>query len=193
MLVGNEFEVDHMDERPNLPRSLTGTQQIVLDFGRNRTKTISIDKTQIGKEDGHEDGTPEDLINGNLAHDTLQSSTLNLGIQPIVKVMSRGTMVGKSKETQRKESFHIEGVCLGNTCNEDLSKQITKGPTNKRGTGLGRNGIGIQSSVVGSPTGDSSTTNTLTTEQRRFRSAVTVVWLLTRQGTSEGRFVGCSR
>jgi hypothetical protein len=59
MLGGDELEVDGMDDRPNLPRSLAGRQQVTLNLLANSTKRVAIDQTQVGEKDGHENGAPE--------------------------------------------------------------------------------------------------------------------------------------
>jgi hypothetical protein len=56
MLGGDEFEVDGVNNRPNLPRSLAGRKKIILDFASNGGKGVAVDQTEVSEEDGHEDG-----------------------------------------------------------------------------------------------------------------------------------------
>ena len=56
MLGGDEFEVDSMDEGPDLPRSLAGRKKIVLDLASNSGEGVAIDQTEVSEEDSHEDG-----------------------------------------------------------------------------------------------------------------------------------------
>lgn len=65
-LVGNKLEVDEVNNRPDLPRSLAGSQKIVPNLVSNSAQGVSVNKSKVGEEDTHEDGAPEKLINGNL-------------------------------------------------------------------------------------------------------------------------------
>ena len=78
MLGGDEFEVDRMDNWPDLPRTLTGGEQVLLDLIGNHGKGITIAQTQISKEYRHEDGAPNDLIKGNLHGNLFGFGTFNL-------------------------------------------------------------------------------------------------------------------
>lgn len=93
MLVANELEVDSMDNGPDLPASLARGQQISLDLFSNHGKRVSVDETQVGEKDRHENGAPKDLVDSNLHGDILGTSSLDLVIQPSVKVVSRGSVM----------------------------------------------------------------------------------------------------
>ena len=110
MLVGDKLEVNSMDKRPNLPRSLAGTKKVLLDLVANGGEGISIDQTQIGEEDRHENGAPQELINGNLGEDRLAIRAFNLFVEPVVKVVARGSVVDKSKHGERDETLPVERV-----------------------------------------------------------------------------------
>lgn len=110
MLVGDELEVDGVDEGPDLPGSLAGTEKVVLDLGTDGGEAVAIDKAEVGEEDGHEDGAPEDLVDGNLGEDGLGVGTLNLGIEPVVEEVARGTVVDETEDGKGDESLHVEGT-----------------------------------------------------------------------------------
>ena len=57
MLGGDELEVNGMDERPYLPRSLASVQKVVLELVSDSTERVAGNKTKVGKEDTHKDGT----------------------------------------------------------------------------------------------------------------------------------------
>ena len=108
MLVGDELEVDGVDEGPDLPGSLAGTEKVVLDLGTDGGEAVAVDKAEVGEEDGHEDGAPEDLIDGNLGEDGLGVGTLDLGIEPVVEEVARGTVVDETEDGKGDESLHVE-------------------------------------------------------------------------------------
>ena len=101
---------------PNLPRSLACSQKIVLNFVSNGSQRITVDKTKVGKEDTHEDGTPEELINGNLGKYWDGIRAWNLTIKPIVKVVSRWAVVDESKEREGSKTLVVDGT----SSDEDL-------------------------------------------------------------------------
>jgi hypothetical protein len=92
MLVGDVLEVDGVDKGPDLPASLTGDQEILLDLLTNDGERVSVYQTKIREENGHEDRAPEDLINTNLQGNVSSTSSLDLVIQPVVEVVSRGSI-----------------------------------------------------------------------------------------------------
>ena len=67
MLGGDEFEIDCMNKGPDLPGSLTSSQQVRLYFISNNRKRVTIDKSKISEEHRHEDRTPKDLVNQDFA------------------------------------------------------------------------------------------------------------------------------
>jgi hypothetical protein len=58
MLVGNELEVDGVDKGPDLPASLTGDQEILLDLLTNDGEGVSVYQTKIREEDSHKERAP---------------------------------------------------------------------------------------------------------------------------------------
>ena len=66
MLVRDVFEVHKVDNRPYLPRSLAGGEQIGLDFGSNYTEGIPIDQSKVREENAHENRTPHSLVYNDL-------------------------------------------------------------------------------------------------------------------------------
>lgn len=97
VLVGDELEVDGVDEGPDLPGPLAGAEEVVLDLGGDGSDTVAVDEAKVGEEDGHEDGAPEDLIDGDLGEDGLGVGSLDLGIEPVVEVVARGSVVDKTE------------------------------------------------------------------------------------------------
>jgi hypothetical protein len=92
MLVGNELEVHGVDKGPDLPASLAGGQEILLDFLADDGERVSVYQTKVREEDSHKDRAPKDLINANLQGNILGTSSLDLVIQPVVEVVSRGSV-----------------------------------------------------------------------------------------------------
>jgi hypothetical protein len=92
MLVGDVLEVDGVDKGPDLPASLTGDQEILLDLLTNDGERVSVYQTKIREEHSHKDRAPQDLINANLQGNILGTSSLDLAIQPVVEVVSRGSI-----------------------------------------------------------------------------------------------------
>jgi len=88
VLRRDELEIDGVDNRPDLPRSLASREEVILDLVANRRERITIAKSKVGKEDSHENGAPEDLINSNLKGNIFGASSLDLAIEPVVEVVS---------------------------------------------------------------------------------------------------------
>ena len=108
VLGGNELEVDGVHNGPDLPRSLTSRKKIFLDFIDNHRKRVTVDQTQVGEENSHKDGTPEQLVHTDLKGDMLGFSSFNLPVQPVVEVVSRRTVIDEPEDSERDESLHIE-------------------------------------------------------------------------------------
>ena len=70
---------------------------------------------------------PEDLVNSNLQGNILSFSSGDLGVKPVVEVVSRGSVVDETKEGKRQETLHVEG----SSRNEEL--QRTRRIKQKRG------------------------------------------------------------
>lgn len=118
MLAGDESEVDRMDNGPDLPRSLACRKQVVLDLFANGGKGVTVDQTKVGEEDGHENGAPDDLIKGDLHENRLSIGSFDFAVQPVVEVVSRGSVVQETKGGKGDESLHVEG----SSRDEDLSE-----------------------------------------------------------------------
>ena len=124
VLGGDESEVDRMDNGPDLPRSLACRKKVVLDLGANGAEGVSVDQTKVGEEDGHEHGAPDDLVKGNLHGNSLSVRSWDRFVQPVVEVVSRGSVVQETKGGKGDESLDIEGTSR----DEDLrSKNDKKG------------------------------------------------------------------
>jgi len=180
VLAGDELEVDGMHNGPDLPGSLNGAEQVVLDLVGNLADAVAIDESQVGEENRHEDGTPEDLVNAHLEGDGLGVRALNLGIQPVVKVVTGGAVVDEAKEGESQESLHVKGTARNEnlaTLDENLfvfcsthtylCQDIAQGPSNQGSHSLGEQRLLIQGVIVGSPSGDGTTTDRLATKERR--------------------------
>ena len=87
-----------MNHGPYFPRSLAGGEQVILDLVTNGGEGISVDKSEVGEENTHEDGAPEKLIDGNLSENRDGISSGDFFIKPVVEVMSRGAVVDESEE-----------------------------------------------------------------------------------------------
>ena len=109
VLVGDELEVDGVDDGPDLPGSLAGGEQVALELVANDCERIAVDEAEVGEEDGHEEGAPEDLIDTNLAEDSLGIGSLDLGVEPVVEVVAGGSVVDETKDGEGDEALHVEG------------------------------------------------------------------------------------
>ncbi len=87
-----------MDNGPHFPRSLTCGEQVIFNLGTNGGEGISVDKSEVRKEDTHEDRAPEELIDGNLSEDGGGISSRDFVIKPVVEVVSRWAVVDESEE-----------------------------------------------------------------------------------------------
>lgn len=124
MLVGDELKVDGMDNGPDLPASLASAQQVVLELVTDSGKRVSVDETEVGEKDSHENGAPQDLVNSNLEGNILGASSLDLVVQPPVKVVARGSVrekynVGKDRMSKTDYQQGGRGGARGgfNNCN----------------------------------------------------------------------------
>jgi hypothetical protein len=118
VLCLDELEVKGMDNGPHLPAGLACGQKVSLDLGGNGGKGVAVDESKVRKEDGHEDGAPEDLVNGDLGGNVLGGLSRNLLVEPVVKVVSRRSVVEKTECRKSNESLPVEG----STADEDLRK-----------------------------------------------------------------------
>mmetsp|Transcript_32928 Transcript_32928/g.72238 ORF Transcript_32928/g.72238 Transcript_32928/m.72238 type:complete len:89 (+) Transcript_32928:497-763(+) len=87
-----------MDEGPDLPATLTGAEEVVLDLGTDGTETVSVDEAEVGEEDGHEDGTPNELIDGDLGEDGAAVGAGDLVIEPVVEVVAGRSVVEETED-----------------------------------------------------------------------------------------------
>jgi hypothetical protein len=110
VLCGNELEVHGMDNRPDLPRSLACEEEIVLDLISNYAHGVTICESQVREEDSHEDRTPNELVNSDLECDVLCLSSDNLAVKPVVKIVSRRSVVNQTKDGKSDETLHVEGT-----------------------------------------------------------------------------------
>ena len=88
VLGADELEVDGVHNGPYLPRALASREQIVLDLVGDDAKGISVDESEVGEKDSHEDGAPDELIKRDFGSDVLGLCSFNLFVQPVVKVVS---------------------------------------------------------------------------------------------------------
>ena len=107
-LVRNKLEVDEVNNWPHLPRSLAGSQKVVLDLVSNGRQRISIDKTKIGEKHTHKDRAPEQLIDCDLGEDRGGICSRDLLIEPIVEVVSRGSVVDEAEERKGGETLVVD-------------------------------------------------------------------------------------
>jgi hypothetical protein len=119
VLGGDELEVDGMDYGPDLPGSLAGGKQVVLDFASDGSEGISVAKSKVGEEDRHEDGAPDNLIKGDLHANRLSVRALDRLVKPVVEVVSRRSVVKETKSRKSDETLHVEG----STGDEDLQNK----------------------------------------------------------------------
>ena len=122
VLGGDELEVDGVDNRPDLPRSLAGRKKVVLDLGSDGGEGVTVDQSKVSEEHGHEDGAPDNLIESNLGGDGLSVASWDEVIKPVVKVVSRGSVVKETKSRKSDESLHVEW----STRDENLSRKTAK-------------------------------------------------------------------
>jgi len=108
MLSGNKLEVHGMDDRPDLPGSLAGTEKVRLDLVSNGGKGVSVDQSEVSKENTHEDGAPHNLVNSNLQGNIFGFGSWDLLVEPVVEVMARGSVVNETEEGESQETLHIK-------------------------------------------------------------------------------------
>jgi len=152
-LIGDKLEVDKVHNRPHFPRSLARSEEVILDLGSNGRQGISINKPKIGEEDAHEDGAPDNLINSDLREDRDCISSGDLLVEPVVEVVSRRSVVDESEEGEGGKTLVING----SSSNEELCKQVTKEPADKRRKSLHRDGLLVQRIGISLKSGDGST------------------------------------
>ena len=56
VLAGDELKVHGVDNGPDLPGSLTGTEEVILDLVSNGSHRVTVHQTKVGKEYSHKDG-----------------------------------------------------------------------------------------------------------------------------------------
>ncbi len=116
VLAGNELEVDSVDEGPDLPRTLARREEVILDLCSDNTERVTVNKSKVGEKDGHEDGAPQNLVDCDLHGNGLCVGSGDLGVEPVVEIVTRWPMVKETKGRERNESLHVESSAR----NEDL-------------------------------------------------------------------------
>jgi hypothetical protein len=119
MLGGDELEVDGVDHRPDLPGSLACREEVVLDLASDGSEGVSINQSKVSEEDSHEDRAPDDLVKGNLHGNSLSVFSWDVLVEPVVEVVSRGSVVEESKGGKSDETLHVEW----SSTDEDLNKE----------------------------------------------------------------------
>merc|ERR1719223_534641 len=110
-----------MNKGPDLPRSLARGEEIRFDFVSNCGERVTVHESKICEEYGHKKWAPEDLVNGHLTEDRLRASTLDLAIKPVVKVMTRRSVVKKSESRKGSKTLPVKR----SPSNKNLSKGIS--------------------------------------------------------------------
>lgn len=164
VLGRDESKVNSMDNRPNLPGSLHGSEQIGLDLVSDNSEGVTVDEAEVGEEDAHEDGAPKDLVDCYLGGNGYSVGSLDFGVEPVVEVVAGGSVVDESEDGEGYETLDVE--C--SLDDEELSKKISKEETNSRSACLSSDRIGVKSLVVCSPSRNSPTSYFLITEKRGY-------------------------
>jgi hypothetical protein len=130
VLVGNSLEVYGMDERPDLPGSLAGGEKVTLDLVSDDAERVAVDKSEVSEKDGHEDGAPKNLVNGHLCGNRYCVSSRDLGINPVVEIVTRGPMIEETKGRERNKSLPLERSArnedLEIVCKKEIGLKIEK-------------------------------------------------------------------
>ena len=108
VFAGDDLEVDGMNKWPHFPGTLAGSKKIRLDLVSNGSEGVSVAKSKVGEENGHKDRAPADLVNGNLGGDRLGILSWDLGVEPVVEVMSRRSVVKETKGRKSNEPLPVE-------------------------------------------------------------------------------------
>ena len=122
MLGGDELEVDSVDKGPDLPGSLAGSEQVILDLVSNGGKGVSVNQSKVCEEDSHENRAPDDLIKRNLLGNRQAIGSFNLAVEPVVEVVSRWSMVQETKGRKSNETLPVK-CSQSSSFNEDLHKK----------------------------------------------------------------------
>jgi len=155
VLVGDELEVDKVNNRPDLPRSLASRKEIVFDLASNSSEGVTVDESKVGEENRHENWAPKDLVNENLFGDRSSILSGDLVIKKVVEVVTGRSVVEKTECGKSDESLHVESTSR----NENLCQQISKCPSNKGSACLGSQWTVIQCLIVAGPSRDGTSTN----------------------------------
>jgi len=155
VLVGDVLEVDEVNNGPDLPRSLAGREEIGLNLCSNYAERVTVAKSKVGEENGHENWAPQGLVNKDFLRDRGSVLSGDLVVKPVVEVVTGRSVVEQTECGKSNESLQVKGT----SGNENLCQQITKCPSNKRSACLGSQRFIVQSLVVGSPSRDSTSTN----------------------------------
>ena len=110
MLVRDELEVDEVNSRPYLPRSLASSEEIALDLVSDGAEGVTADKSKIGEEYGHEKWTPHGLVNKNLFGDGSSILSWDLTVEPVVEVVTGRSVVQKTEGGESDESLDVEST-----------------------------------------------------------------------------------
>jgi len=124
VLGRNEFEVHCVNNWPDLPRSLYGSEKIRLDFVSNNREAISCNETEVCEENDHEKWAPDNLVNAYFGKNGLGASSFDLGVEPVVEVVSWWSVVQESECCKGDEALYVNYTGLDN---EYLMEQKREG------------------------------------------------------------------
>jgi hypothetical protein len=120
MLGRDELEVHGVNNRPDLPRSLASSEEVVLELVTNDSEGISVDKSKVGEEDSHEKWAPNDLVDSDLEGNISGTGSRDLAVKPVVEVVARRSVVKETEHGKTDESLNVE--CTSS--DEDLQVRI---------------------------------------------------------------------
>ena len=78
VLGADELKVESMDTGPYLLRTLARCEQVALDLIPNDGEGVTVHKPKVREENSHEQGAPQDLIDGDLGENSGRSGSLHL-------------------------------------------------------------------------------------------------------------------
>jgi hypothetical protein len=110
VLVGDELEVDKVNNGPDLPRTLASRKEVVLDLASNSSEGVTVGESKVGEENRHENWAPNGLVNENLLGDGSSILSGDLVIEPVVKVVTGRSVVEKTECGKSDESLHVEST-----------------------------------------------------------------------------------
>jgi len=108
VLGGDVLETNGVYYGPDLPGPLYGRKEVGLDLVSNHGEAVTVDESEVGEKDRHENRAPKDLVECNLGGNLDGVRSWDEVVEPVVEEVSARSVVEESKGGERSEALEVE-------------------------------------------------------------------------------------